>query len=80
MLMVFVINGDKPMSDQIKALQTKLSRLKDALDIYADKKNWRYIDESGCPKGEGDTFMYAEGKPYEIAQQAIDDMEKSDER
>ena len=41
------------MKQQAKASElTQL--LVDALKEYANRKNWGYYDQSGCPKGHGD--------------------------
>ena len=36
------------------AIDKATKKYKEALEQYADPKNWGYYDDSGCPKGEGE--------------------------
>jgi len=40
----------KPTLEQ---LQKENAKLREALTQYADRENWGYYDDSGCPKGYG---------------------------
>lgn len=39
--------------EDVLILKKENERLKEILKVYADKNNWGYYDESGCPKGKG---------------------------
>ena len=50
-----------------------LGKVVNALAKYADRDNWGYYDESGCPKGIGSSTDSCFIGP-EIAEEALDEL------
>lgn len=70
--------GEQTNLEQIKTLQTQIKGLKEAVKHYADKENWTRI--LGDDQDFDDVYAVSYTNGYEIAQQAIKDLEKLDER
>lgn len=55
---------------ELLALKAKNEKYRAALEQYADRKNWGYLDGSGCPKGMGAGTDFCQCGP-EIAEDAL---------
>lgn len=62
------------LTKEIESLKSthaaEVAKLREALEKYADKDNWGYLDDSGCVKGRGESEEHCE-LGTEIAREAL---------
>jgi hypothetical protein len=64
------------ISKMVETKDKQIQILKTALQQYADKENWGYYDDSGCPKGYGkyDSACFLGMEPARNALEEIEEI------